>query len=124
MSDIRLTAFLFSLLFTTSSFTIADNETEKAQEDESASDQALVITQDYKFQPAELTVQPGTTVRWENREFRQYHNVWFKQAGEEPGDYFFPGESVTRTFDNPGAYPYVCQPHEDRGMGGVIRVVE
>ena len=69
MQNIRLPIFLLTLL--TSCFAIADNETDGGGEGENASDQALVITKDYKFQPAELTVPVGTTVRWENREVRQ-----------------------------------------------------
>ena len=45
-----------------------------------------------------------------------------RQSGAEPGEYLFPEESMERTFDEPGEYPYLCEPHEDRGMTGVIRV--
>ena len=84
-----------------------------------------VIAKDYKFHPAEITVKAGTTVHWENQEKRQYHSVWFEALGEEPGDYFFPGESRERTFDKPGTYPYVCEPHHDsHEMKGVVHVVE
>ena len=84
-----------------------------------------VTTKDYKFQPAEITVKAGTTVRWENREKRQYHSVWFEAMGDEPGDYFFPGESRERTFDKPGDYPYICEPHHDtHEMKGIVHVVE
>ena len=84
-----------------------------------------VITKDYKFEPAEITVRPGTTVRWENQEKRQYHSVFFEQLGDEPGDYFFPGESRERTFDKPGNYPYICEPHyKSHDMKGVVQVVE
>ena len=84
-----------------------------------------VITKDYEFHPAEITVKAGTTVRWENQEKRQYHSVWFEAFGEEPGDYFFPGESREKTFDKPGTYPYVCEPHHDsHEMKGVVHVVE
>ncbi len=85
----------------------------------------IVETHDFKFKPAELTVKVGTTVRWLNTEKRQYHSVWFRELGEEPGEYFFPEEYVERTFDKPGTYHYVCEPHEKSdGMKGVIHVVE
>ena len=36
----------------------------------------------------------------------------------------WPGETHERTFDTPGVYPYVCEPHEtDYDMKGVVRVV-
>lgn len=77
----------------------------------------------YKFIPEELTVKRGATVRWVNREKRQFHNVWFREAGEEPGEYLFPDDTYERRFDTVGTFPYVCQPHMEH-MRGVIRVVE
>ena len=86
-----------------------------------AGETALVVAKDYRFEPAELTVKAGTTVRWENQEKRQYHSVFFEQLGDKPGDYFFPGESRERTFDQAGTYPYICEPHgESHGMKGVV----
>ena len=84
-----------------------------------------IIVKDYKFQPAEITVKAGTTVRWENREKRQYHSVYFESLGDEKGDYFFPEETRERTFKTPGTYPYICEPHfETHDMKGVVQVVE
>ncbi|MCG7910255.1 MAG: cupredoxin domain-containing protein [Candidatus Thiodiazotropha taylori] len=84
-----------------------------------------VIAKDYKFQPEEITVKVGTTVRWENHEKRQYHSAWFEVLGEEPGDYFFPGDIRERTFEKAGTYHYVCEPHqESHQMKGVVHVVE
>ncbi|MES9896049.1 MAG: plastocyanin/azurin family copper-binding protein [Candidatus Thiodiazotropha endolucinida] len=90
-----------------------------------AGDAVTVIAKDYKFQPEEITVKVGTTVRWENHEKRQYHSAWFEVLGEEPGDYFFPGDVRERTFDKPGSYHYICEPHhESHQMKGVVHVVE
>ncbi|PVV05870.1 MAG: hypothetical protein B6D77_17565 [gamma proteobacterium symbiont of Ctena orbiculata] len=90
-----------------------------------AGEVVTVIAKDYKFQPEEITVKVGTTVRWENHEKRQYHSAWFEVLGEEPGDYFFPGDIRERTFDKPGSYPYICEPHhETHQMKGVVHVVE
>jgi plastocyanin len=77
----------------------------------------------YQFVPEQVTIKPGTTVRWVNKEKRQFHNVWFREAGEEPGEYLFPEDQYERVFDQAGDYPYVCQPHQDR-MRGRILVVE
>lgn len=79
---------------------------------------------EYQFNPKEITIAPGTTVRWVNREKRQFHNVWFREAGEEPGEYLFPEDEYERVFEKSGDYPYVCQPHEDRGMTGRITVAK
>ncbi|MES9829146.1 MAG: plastocyanin/azurin family copper-binding protein [Candidatus Thiodiazotropha sp.] len=90
-----------------------------------AGETVTVIAKDYKFQPEEITVKVGTTVRWENHEKRQYHSAWFEVLGEEPGDYFFPGDIRERTFDEPGSYHYICEPHhESHQMKGVVHVVE
>lgn len=77
----------------------------------------------YKFIPEEVTIKRGSTVRWINMEKRQFHNVWFREAGEEPGEYLFPEDTYERKFDTVGDFPYVCQPHMDH-MRGLIRVVE
>ncbi|MCW8935668.1 MAG: cupredoxin domain-containing protein [Gammaproteobacteria bacterium] len=82
-----------------------------------------VVTVDiikYKFEPQEITVTPGTTVRWTNKEKRQYHSVWFKQLNEVEPDYIFPDESYQRKFDKAGTFPYRCGPHPE--MTGIVHV--
>ena len=86
-------------------------------------DEVLVIIQDYKFIPQDVIIKRGQTLRWENREKRQYHTVWFEALGEEePEDYLFPEDSYERSFDEPGVYPYRCGPHPE--MLGSVTVVE
>jgi plastocyanin len=75
-----------------------------------------------QFQPQEITVKKGDTVRWVNREKRQYHSVWFEQAGDPEPDYFFPEESYERKFPDMGSFPYRCGPHPE--MTGTVHVVE
>lgn len=77
---------------------------------------------DYKFQPAELKIKVGTTVKWINHEKRVSHSVLFTGPGGFESDRFFPGESWQRTFDKPGSYPYTCGPHPE--MKGRIEVSE
>lgn len=85
----------------------------------------VIELKNYRFIPEEVTVKVGTTVRWVNREKRQFHNIWFRGLDDEGREYFFPEESRTRTFDKPGTYPYVCEPHdESHQMHGVVHVVE
>jgi len=74
----------------------------------------------YKFNPAHINIKPGTTVRWINKEKRQYHSVWFKQLKEVEPDYIFPDESYQRKFEKPGEFPYRCGPHPE--MTGSINV--
>lgn len=73
-----------------------------------------------KFIPAEITIKAGDTVKWVNKEKRQYHNVWFKQFDKEEPDYIFPDETYSKTFDSAGEYPYLCGPHPK--MIGVVKV--
>ncbi len=79
-----------------------------------------VEIRDYKFTPQEITIKPGTTVHWVNREKRQYHSVWFEKLGEPEPDYLFPDDSYDRTFDKAGDFPYRCGPHPE--MTGVVHV--
>ena len=111
---IRLLRFLLPVML---GFTIATAQA-------GAGDVVVIEIVQYEFSPREVTVTPGTLVRWVNLEKRQFHNVWFKEAGEAPGEYLFPGDEYERVFDQPGDYPYVCQPHEARGMTGKIIVAE
>lgn len=74
----------------------------------------------FQFSPATVTVTPGTTVRWTNREKRQYHSVWFEALGEEEPDYLFPEDSYERVFEKTGSFPYRCGPHPK--MLGVVHV--
>ncbi len=80
----------------------------------------VIIIKDYKFSPSEVNIKPGDTVRWENHEKRQYHSVWFEQAGDPEPDYFFPEESYERVFEDAGNFPYHCGPHPE--MTGVVNV--
>lgn len=85
----------------------------------------LVIAREHRFVPAEISVRVGDRVRWENQEKRQYHSVYFESLHDAQGDYFFPGESRERVFDQPGTYHYICEPHwQTHGMKGVVQVVE
>jgi plastocyanin len=88
-----------------------------------ATDVVTVEIADYRYQPAELAVPAGTTVRWLNAERRTSHDVYFPKD-DLGSPRLFPDESWSRQFDEPGEYPYYCRPHEDRaGMHGVIRVL-
>ncbi len=74
----------------------------------------------FEFIPKTLHIKVGQTVRWINKEKRQYHSVWFKQQGEQESDYLFPEDSLEKKFVTPGSYPYRCGPHPE--MIGTILV--
>ena len=74
----------------------------------------------FKFIPQEITVKAGTSIRWTNKEKRQYHSVWFEKLGEPEPEYFFPDEFYERTFNKTGSFAYRCGPHPR--MTGVVHV--
>lgn len=77
---------------------------------------------DYKYEPAELKVKAGTTVKWTNNEKRTSHSVLFAGSGGiVESERFFPGESWQHRFDKPGVYDYTCGPHPE--MKGRIEVL-
>lgn len=79
-----------------------------------------VVIKKFKFIPAEITIKAGDSVTWLNEEKRQYHSVWFEQSGEPETDYFFPGETYSKSFNEAGDLPYRCGPHPE--MTGMIHV--
>lgn len=88
----------------------------------SANEEHLVIVKDFKFVTAEITIKRGDSIRWENREKRQYHSVWFEALDVEEPDYIFPDESYSREFNQLGDFPYRCGPHPK--MTGIVHVVD
>lgn len=85
-------------------------------------DTAEIVIRDYKYQPAELTIPTGTTVKWINDEKRVSHSILFTGPEGFESERIFPGESWERRFDKPGRYPFSCGPHPE--MQGVITVSE
>ena len=87
------------------------------------------------FTPAEITINAGETVVWNNTSFT-VHNVVDDAAqalnaadvqlpkGVKPfgSGYLQPNQSFRRTFAVPGVYHYVCILHENAGMRGTIIV--
>lgn len=92
------------------------------------------------FEPAELTVSVGETVRWGFP--RSGHNVCCRpddssdvrlpadadpfasyNAGESPQGTLVPlGGTYEHTFHVPGTFGYVCVPHVAQGMTGTVQV--
>jgi len=86
------------------------------------------------FDPIGLLVQPGTTIRWINREnvhtATAYHPDNDNHSlrippGSKPwnSDYLInPGDQFEIRLSVPGVYDYYCIPHEEAGMVGRIIV--
>jgi plastocyanin len=93
----------------------------------------------FRFEPANLTIKVGTTVRWTNvsGEDGPRHTSTDDPEWETPGapavlpqgaekwrtPFLKNGESRTHTFTVPGKYEYFCETHGPYGMVGTITVV-
>lgn len=64
---------------------------------------------DFSFQPARLTVRPGTTVVWTNRG-QVIHTVTAEDGSFDTGE-IDSGSTGSITFSQPGTYRYHCTPH-------------
>lgn len=66
-----------------------------------------VIIQGYNFQPSELTVQKGETVKWINKDSVQH------TATGASFDSGLLGKDKTfeHTFNEAGTFDYICTPH-------------
>jgi plastocyanin len=76
------------------------------------------------FEPANLTISAGDTVKWVNNKLPP-HNIIFDGDGAKYSHdqlMFSPGEEYSVTFDEAGAYSYYCAPHRGAGMVGKISV--
>ena len=112
-----LITLLMLAVFSPSSFAAENNK---------SSSTPLVVIKKFKFIPQEITIKRGQKLRWENREKRQYHSVWFEALGEEePDDYMFPDDesfAYSREFKEVGTFPYRCGPHPK--MTGIVHVID
>ena len=71
-----------------------------------------------RFEPATLTIAPGSTVRWFNDDSLP-HTVTATDASWDSGN-LAPGSRFERRFDSPGTYAYLCRYHP--GQTGTIVV--
>ena len=76
--------------------------------------------EDNFFDPANITVEPGTTVTWVQsgnnpHTTTSYDGLW--DSGMIEGG---SGGTFSFTFEEPGTFDYFCIPHEDLGMVGSV----
>lgn len=109
-----------------------------APEGDSGAAMEEVIAVDLEFMPEDITVPVGTTVRWTNGETVNHtvtSGAWGEvnegtgMRGTQTPDGMFDhdlapmgqeGDTFEFTFEEPGEYPYYCEPH--LGMFGTITV--
>ncbi len=82
------------------------NETEPAT---SAPERVLVEMRNYAFQTPELRIAAGTVVTWSNKD-GAYHTVTAEDGSFDSGE-IQAGRAWSKTFTEPGTYPYYCIPH-------------
>ncbi len=85
-------------------------------------EEVTVRMEDNFFAPANITVEPGTTVTWVQsgdnpHTTTSYDGLW--DSGLLPGG---SGQTFSFTFEEPGTYDYFCIPHEALGMVGTVTV--
>jgi plastocyanin len=80
-------------------------------------DRTVALYDNY-FQPSQITVAAGTTVRWVNSG-RHQHTVTSDDGLWDSGE-LLSGSSYARTFTAPGTYPYHCAIHAGEMRGVVI----
>jgi len=73
-----------------------------------------------RFEPSNLTIAVGDTVRWFNDDALP-HTVSATDGSWDSGN-LAPGQAFERRFDTAGSYPYLCRYHP--GMVGTIEVAE
>lgn len=105
----------------------------------------IELSEDLRFDPADVTVLVNTTVRWRNAGTTAWHTVtayedripegapYFDSSGREnesaarrapAEEYLRPGDVFEVTFAVIGDYVYFCVPHEGAEMKGIVHVVE
>jgi plastocyanin len=86
----------------------------------------VTMTADSRFSPADITIDAGTTLRW-NSASSELHTITPDNA-QQPGVWVrtvtaSTGTVLTHTFNVPGqTYTYHCETHLNIGMTGIIRV--
>lgn len=77
----------------------------------------------YKFDPPAVAVSPGAVVTWEWTGMGGTHNVVAESGAFDSGPLVSKaGHTFDHTFESPGVYTYVCEPHRTLGMKGAVFV--
>ncbi|MGH8282684.1 MAG: cupredoxin domain-containing protein [Gammaproteobacteria bacterium] len=82
--------------------------------------QVQINIQNFKFSPAKVSVEPGTTVVWTNLD-DVIHTVVSDTDGFRSSGQLSKSDSYSLKLNKPGDYPYHCGIHPF--MQGVIRVI-
>lgn len=117
MSGIRLTVGLVMLFFWSCSKD-SDSDPQPQPGPTPGGNAANVVMQNFNFNPATLTVAPGTTVTWTNRDTETHTVTADDNSFNSPG--INPNATYSRTFSTADTITYHCTPHPE--MRGTIIV--
>ncbi|MCB8874194.1 cupredoxin domain-containing protein [Acidisoma silvae] len=78
-----------------------------------------VTVDDYTFSPASVTIHPGDTVTWQNKDSVPHTATALDGKSFDSGT-IDPDASWSFSFKAPGSYPYRCSIHPD--MRGAVNV--
>ncbi|HSB04797.1 MAG TPA: CHRD domain-containing protein [Thermodesulfobacteriota bacterium] len=95
-----------------------------------ASSYSAVITvdmKDFAFDPPIVHINPGDTVKWENKTTTGVQHTSTSGTGCTPdgiwdSGFLNPNQTFERVFDTAGTFPYICTPHCLIGMVGTVVV--
>jgi plastocyanin len=73
-----------------------------------AADAGISIA-NFAFSPGEIKVARGTRVTWTNNDSAT-HGLAHKDGAPGTG-VLLPGQAVSRVYDSPGSFDYVCSVH-------------
>ena len=79
-----------------------------------------VNIKDFAFHPSHITVAPGTTVKWVNKDKTAHTATSTQPRGAFDSGKLKRGESYSFTFKHPGTYKYYCKIHPE--MKGTVTV--
>lgn len=109
----RISLILFLIFIVGCAQNIQSEEKATNKQLSNSSDVVEVMIIKYKFVPEVVEIKKGQTIRWVNKEKRQYHNVWFKESGAEEPEYLFPDDTFEKQFNTKGDFGYICGPHPE-----------
>ena len=77
---------------------------------------------EYRFGPSQLTFDVGETVTFVLTSEAEFHTFTVDGLDIDVGVDGGTSETLTFTFDEPGAFPLICIPHQSLGMTGTVTV--
>lgn len=100
--------FLICAMIVTFAATIAGYGAAKTEQAPvQASDKNTVFIQNFKFQPAEITIRKGETITWNNQD-SVAHTV---TGSAFQSELLSTGQSFSQIFSEEGTFEYICKPH-------------